>query len=496
MGMTAEGALSAEHQNPADSQDPAPQGAALEARGITFRFTEEGPPALSGVSLTLPEGAACLLMGPSGCGKSTLALVLAGLYPEYAGFLEGSVWARGEDIHKLSPEKRAKKVSLMFQNPADQFFMETCAEEVIFALENMRFKGDFAARASELLARAGLEGCAERRVRELSGGELQMLSLAASLACESSLLILDEPLASVDPEAKVRLVGVLSELKRAGCSLLVIDHRADPWMGLIDSVRVMNRGGTLSGDVLGPEEALQNPDFFRSRGLFAPGDKCLPEKPQAPPGPRVVLEAKGLSVFAGGEALVKNVSLTLHEGSLTAVTGRSGAGKTTLTLGLCGLMKTKGTLKRAARAGLVFQNPGLQFLSDSVLDEVLISLAPRKKATAARGDPALAGRAEELLGDFGLLGFADKSPWQLSQGQQRRLAVLTMLAGDQELLFLDEPTYAQDEEATSHIMRLLIGRVERGLAALFVTHDQALAESCADRVLVLDEGGLRPAGGK
>jgi energy-coupling factor transport system ATP-binding protein len=124
-----------------------------------------------------------------------------------------------------------------------------------------------------------------------------------------------------------------------------------------------------------------------------------------------------------------------------------------------------------------------------VLHEVLISLSPKIKAKDL-DNPELVEKAQKLLEDFSLSTLSNRSPWQLSQGEQRRLAVLTMLALKSEILFLDEPTYAQDEISTIHIMELLESRVEKGLAALFVTHDISLARAYASRVMSLEKDGL------
>ena len=137
---------------------------------------------------------------------------------------------------------------------------------------------------------------------------------------------------------------------------------------------------------------------------------------------------------------------------------------------------------------MVFQNPRFQFLSFSVQEEVLTTLRAvyGKKAEEA----VLKRKAEELLEEFGLRQWEKESPYALSQGQQRRLALLAMLAGDCPLMLLDEPTYAQDERSTRFIMDLLMSRVKDGLTVVMATHDLALAKACANQILLLQEGKL------
>jgi len=144
----------------------------------------------------------------------------------------------------------------------------------------------------------------------------------------------------------------------------------------------------------------------------------------------------------------------------------------------------------AGEAGLVFQNPRFQFLALTVEEEVLTTLRPLRPKGVD-----LTNEAEALLEEFGLLSLRGASPYALSQGQQRRLALLSMLAGNRPLLLLDEPTYAQDRQATMQILSLLRRRLDQGLTVVMATHDLALAQCFANQILLLEEGALRPLTG-
>jgi energy-coupling factor transport system ATP-binding protein len=460
----------------------------LEADNITFRFEEDGPPVIDGVSLKLDPGECLMLMGPSGCGKSTMAFILAGLYPEYAGFLEGEVKTPDGPIRALTPNVRARKVSMLFQNPDDQFCMDTVLSEMLFTLENRDFQGDYQAKALELLNLVGLGNFPERPVGELSGGEKQKLSLATALAIEAEILILDEPLANLDPEAAIQLTDVLADRLKNGLTLLVIDHRLDPWAAMVTRLALMDAGGRLLRDDLPAAPFPGREALFNSLGLIPPGGPRFARRRGSASG-GISLKAEGLTVRRGGRMVLRDLELALPERSLTAILGGNGSGKTTLFLALAGFLKSKGTVSLSGRVGVVFQNPGLQFLTGSVLGEVLYSLRQEDGKESDNGD-AMELRATKLLKDFRLSAKSGQSPWQLSQGEQRRLAVLTMLCGGQAILMLDEPTYSQDEEATIRIMGLLAGRVEAGVSALIATHDEALARAYADRVLTLKAGAL------
>ena len=194
---------------------------ALACRDLTFRYAEGDEPVFERVSLTVGKGEVVLVMGASGCGKSTLAYCLAGLYPDYAGVLEGSVEVEGHPVAELGPQERSRAVSILFQNPDNQFCMDTVRHEVLFALENVDYAGDLEGRAAELLREAGLWEYAERPVRELSGGTKQKLALVTALATGARTLVLDEPFANLDPISCRRLAGELRTLNERGITLLV-----------------------------------------------------------------------------------------------------------------------------------------------------------------------------------------------------------------------------------------------------------------------------------
>ncbi|MBR4166089.1 MAG: ABC transporter ATP-binding protein, partial [Lachnospiraceae bacterium] len=202
-----------------------------------------------------------------------------------------------------------------------------------------------------------------------------------------------------------------------------------------------------------------------------------------------MVEAEDLALLYGrDEVFLEHIGFTLAKGSVTALVGVCGSGKTTLLQTLCGIGKYRGTLKVNGRAGLVFQNPRFQFLRLTVRDEVLESLrmsAPGKK------EEELLAEADRLLGEFGLSELAANSPYAISQGQQRRLALLAMLACDCPLMLLDEPTYAQDERSTRFILELLERQVQNGLTVVMATHDLALARAISNRIFLLDGVSVR-----
>ena len=470
---------------------------ALEAHNLTFRYAEGEAPVFEGLPLSVRAGEVVLLMGPSGSGKSTLAYCLAGLYPDYAGELDGEVLVVGTPVRSLGPRARAAGVSILFQNPDNQFCMDTVEREVLFALENVGWPGDMRARMRELLDLVGLGGMEHARIQALSGGTKQKLALCTALACGARTLVLDEPFANLDPEACAALSAGLARLNRElGVTLLVVDHRAGWWLPLATRVVLMRRTGDLDVTSLTPGELASRVAEFRELGLFC-GDEWAKDfrPPAVAADAPVAVRVQDLAVSHGRRepAVLSGVSLEVPRGSVCALVGACGSGKSTLLGALAGEFSHTGKLEVKGSIGLVFQNPRLQFLALTVSEEVLVTL---RAAEPDAAEDELSARVPGLLAEFGLDGLAERSPYEISQGQQRRLAMLSMLAGSADVLLLDEPTYAQDERSTCRMLDVLMERVAAGLTVVVATHDLALARAIANQVLLVGDGRVRPLAGE
>ena len=504
-----------------------------EARGLTVRHVGRRAPALRDLDLRWDEGERLLLLGPSGAGKSTLALCLDGVIPHAlaAHWEGGEVRIRGVDTRAAGLARTTRDVGVVFQDPEAQLVTLGIDDEIAFGLENLSVPRD-EMRARVAASRAALGLVGERmpeRIDRLSGGSKQRLAIASVLAMRPGGIVLDEPTANLDPSGARAVVDAVSELAAdRSRSLLLIEHRIDDVLGLIDRVAVMDGEGRAAFDA-SPEVAFgERLDAVLALGAWAPQLALLAralgarepaasvdeaaamivakwpataEERRARPEGAVVLRAEGIThrYRAAPTAAIADASVEVRAGEVLALVGANGAGKTTLALALAAAIRPAAgavllggrDVRRIdprdlrTRVAYVFQYPEHQFLARSARDEVLITLR-------ARGlDPAEARRRADLaLEDAGLADLALADPRSLSHGQKRRLSVATATVGDPEVVILDEPTFGQDRLHTERLAARLRALARAGHAVVIVTHDLALVADLADRVIAMAAGRI------
>lgn len=459
---------------------------AIDAKNLTYRYFEKGKRTiLEEANFHLHKGSITVLVGKSGCGKSTLASILAGLLPEHGGVLsQGNVYVDNLDIHTLTKSDRAAYVSMMFQNCDLQFCMSHLYDELIFCLENIKMQKEFMkSHIDQVVAQTKCESILFQPFQMLSGGQKQRAALCCVIALGSKTLILDEPFANLDSESSRELIELLGELNSTlGLTILAIDHHPKRWAPIANELVILEDKGQIS-----------NRGLFNT--LLSQYEKTLPLSP-------IKLNSNVQKPLLKITAKVNQIAyqdLTFNEGSMTAILGPSGCGKTTLLKSIMGLLKYEGSIqfnelevqKMKSKfifkeIGIVFQNPSNQFITQSVKEEILASLRiwNKKEATAWYEQMTL-----KLLREFHLDRYQNYSPYMLSQGGQRRLAVLSMIASGQKLLLLDEPTYGQDLDSTTAMMNLLYQQAKvRNLTIIFTTHDTELAATFATHQIFYKDG--------
>jgi energy-coupling factor transport system ATP-binding protein len=422
--------------------------ALAEVSDLRFAYPG-GHEALRGVSLTLEPGEVVALMGPSGGGKSTLLRALAGLVPHFhGGRFAGRVDVGGLDTRRVRPADLAGTVATLFQDPEDQVVFTRVAAEVQFGLGNVGTpSAEIVSRAEAALAAVGALHLAERPVAELSGGELQRVCLASTLALRPRLLLLDEPTSQLDPDGAA---AAIERARESDAAVVVSEQRPERVLEAADRVLFL-AGGRLVDEV---------PDAWRPREAAVPG---------ADPSGEPACRLEEVSFAYGPVPVVEARSLQVGRGEIVALVGPNGSGKTTLAKLAAGLLEPQaGRVVRAGRACYLSQDPGRYLVRERADEEV---------ALAVGGDLV---RARAALAQVGLAGFDERHPRDLSSGERERLALAAVLVAEPELLVLDEPTRGVDPPRKDELAALLRAQAT-GRGTLVVTNDLVFAGEVADR---------------
>lgn len=488
---------------------------------VSVRYPYAKRDAVGPVSFALKRGERLLLLGPSGSGKSTLLNTLTGLVPHTVpAERKGDVRLGSDSVDARAPAGWASEVARFFQNAEETLCGMRVEDEIAFALENRAMQEeDIRERVSLALRLVDLpEEWRKRRSTTLSGGEKQLVALAACFAQGAPIFVADEPTAHLAPAVAARLHRLLME-RESERSVFLVDHRLDGLVSSVDRVVALGPDGMIIAD--GPPASL-----FRAHrqkldelGIWLPlaarldGDLAARgfAAAQAPltldevfrglsqtsciravvkdfvarhmPSPvtgkdRVVaqlIDADCAPLF--GPTVLKKVSLAIHEGEILGMLGANGAGKSTLGASLAGLLKLKAGRRQGETGGIAFQNPENQFVAGSVREEIALAL------------PAKSRRAEEILKDFGLSELRDRHPFELSQGQKRRLSLATLTASERwPLLILDEPTAGLDARGAAMVIRLVEALARKGHAIAIITHDMDMALRLCARSVIVAEG--------
>ena len=482
---------------------PTDRPPAVEASGWGWRHAGRRAWALRGVDLRIEPGERVLLLGPSGAGKSTLLLGLAGLLDPTGGG-EAQGWLR---VDGREPREARDGTGLLLQDPEAQLVMGTAGDDVAFGLENRCVPtNQIWGRVDAALEATSFGYGRDRPTHALSGGEQQRLALAGTLALRPSLLLLDEPTANLDPEAAAGLRDVLRRvLERIGATLVMVEHRVDESIDLVDRVVVLAAGGGVVADGSPWQVFARYGDELAEAGVWVP-DRPVASPPARPrPRSETLVLAGGVTFTYPGASrpALAPIDIQLRSAEAVAVVGANGAGKSTLALLLGGLLRPTGGAVMAGEAlatghgreplcgwgarrlvraiGSVFQDPEHQFLAPTVREELLIG--PHR---AGIPEAEARMRADELLARLHLEGVAAASPFTLSGGEARRLSVATMLATAPSVLVLDEPTFGQDRRTWIELLDLLAALRDEGRAICVVSHDTAFVRLLADRLVRLE----------
>lgn len=472
---------------------------------------------LRGLDLHIPAGQRVLLAGPSGSGKSTLLRALAGLLlTADAGDLGGSVRIDGVPVGEAT-----ERPALLLQDPTAGVVAPTVGRDVAFGLENLRVPPtEIWPQVRAALTAAAFPHTEEHSTSALSGGESQRLALAGSLVLGSRVLLLDEPTSMLEEAAAAEVRGAVRRQADAlQSTTVVVEHHLEPWLDFADRLVVLDSAGAIVADGEPRAVLAAQRDHLAAQGVWVPGlpppaltalaaELVEPWRPVA--GDLVCAEAVSLELSGGlGSGRRRTVALaevgaTVTAGRALAVTGASGAGKSSLVSLLAGLRRpTRGVVLAApelatsrgrepyrwssrdlaARLAWVPQTAEHGMVTRTVGDEV------RAAARACGRDSADSDRrAAGLLEVFGLSALSAASPYHLSGGEQRRLMVAAALVAGPSGVLLDEPTVGQDRGTWAAVLGTVAAARSSGAGIALATHDVAAVRAVADTTLLLADG--------
>jgi len=484
----------------------------LVVSNLSFRYQRREEPSICDISLTLEAGHILLVAGTSGCGKTTLMRCINGLAPGiYQGDLTGEVSIFGKDVQKLSMPQLSQQVGTLLQDPERQIVSSHVFNEVAFGLENLAVpRQRITYRVDETLEYLGISHLRDRETFQLSGGEKQKVALAGILAMQPKILLLDEPLASLDPASAAEALQLFRRLAGDGISIMLVEHRVEDVLSILPEQVIYMEEGKIAfyGDVAGllntvDPHKIKLPAEVAVKRLA--GEEFTPPIPVMQPDADqelVKFENVSFQYHPDDPLVLKDNSFSVHKGDIIAILGPNGAGKSTLVKQAIGLLKptrgqvllegvlsTKISVAQAARTvGYVFQSPTQMLFAPTVEEE--LTFGPKNLGhtpAQIQEDVGWAIRTVHLDGE------QKTPPLALSFGQQKRVSIAAILAMRSRILIMDEPTAGQDYWNYISFMDSIV-QMPGFDAIIFITHDLDLALIYANRVLLLRDGSVAAFG--
>ncbi len=510
----------------------------IQIRGLVYSYRrQEQRPALQGIDLEIEPGEFVAIAGRAGAGKSTLCYALNGLIPQsFGGRMEGEVRVCGLDTRSTSVPELARHVGIVLQSAESQLVGLSVEEDAAFGLENIGLPSqEVNERVLSALHAVNLHDIAHRSPWTLSGGQKQRLAIAAALAFQPEVLVLDNPTAELDPVGKQEVMATIARLNsEQGLTVVIVDQELEEVIPYASRLILMDHGQIVHEGK--PAEVIDRAQYVLELGVKLPEvvqvawqlrglgrwngllplciddavnglQKLAPATapavgavaPRDQPG-ETLIELENVSfAYSDGTPVLSNINLAVRQGEFVTLMGPNGAGKTTLAKHLNGLLlprsgrvlvhgtdtRASSVAKLAQKVGYVFQNPDHQIFSRTTAEE--LAFGPRNLGWP---DDKIAEAVRVALTRIDGKERGKEDPFFMGLAERKLIAIASVLVMQPEVLVLDEPATGADHEAAMRIMNYLSELHRQGLTIVIVTHDVSLAANYADRIVALRSGRI------
>lgn len=464
----------------------------IQFQNYSFRYEESKDITLENINLTVQDGEFILLTGRSGCGKTTLIRSLNGLIPHfYPGESQGELMLDGKSLLTMKPSELAGQMGTVFQDPRSQFFMTDTTRELAFGCENMGMEREETIRR---VAKAAwdleLGQYLNRSIFALSSGEKQQIAIGSVYALSPKVYIFDEPSANLDHDATKRLSEMMKRMKKAGCTILVAEHRFYYLRDLIDRAYLIQDGHVAQSFTREQFCSLDEKTRI-NYGLRTPyPERETPnfQKRSSEQQEKRLLEVRDLFFsYQKGAEVLNGVTLQAKAGDVVGILGHNGAGKTTLLSIMAGIMKEKsGAIwyngkrlsprRRRALSYLVMQDADYQLFASSVEEELSLGIETDCREKVA-----------EVLQALELSEYRKRHPAALSGGQKQRITIGAAMVKGSPVIYFDEPTSGLDYDSMIRVSTLIKSLSEAGVIIFVVSHDYEFIVQTCTQILQLDQ---------
>lgn len=498
---------------------------AVTVKNLTFRYPETGVDVLRDISFSVESGAFVTLCGLSGSGKSTLLRHLKPALTPF-GVRSGEVLLDGKPIGTLSPREQSERIGFVQQSPDNQLVTDKVWHELSFGLENLGLKRDeISRRVAETASFFGIQNLFEAQVQTLSGGQKQLVNLAAVMAMQPQLLLLDEPTAQLDPIAAAEFLACLQRVNRElGVTVIITEHRLDGLLPMSDRVLVLEDGRLISDDIpsrtggnlrrMGSGCFLSLPAPMRIWDAVADDAPCpvtiaegrawlhgfaqthdlhpLEEEAVPPAGETVIaLQHVWFRYEKNAPDVLRNLSIEVKRGELLTIMGGNGTGKSTLLSLLSGSRKPYSG-KCISNNELILtlpQEPQALFTGKTVWEMLAQALENSGIPQEEREE-----RIKSVVRLCQINGLTARHPFDLSGGEMQKAALAKLLLLRPQVLLLDEPTKGLDAQFKAAFASILQKLVRQGTAVVMISHDMEFCARYSHRCLLLFNGDLVAGG--